>query len=142
MPYFIKSENNTDAALVGQNPGFHGTEGPIRVSTDPNPAPLLRIHQLALGEIGIQSIDINGASQVGTTIAQATAADGLRSGTANMYIDPIYERENVRSIQLINFLIDFMISSIYSSIFWSILSSHEYCSPVKRTELPPLALNI
>jgi choline dehydrogenase len=88
LPYFMRAENNTDPLLVAQNPGFHGTAGPVGVSTDPLPAPLLLVHQQALNSIGIRSMDINGANQLGTTIAQATARDGRRSSTANAYIDP------------------------------------------------------
>jgi hypothetical protein len=100
LPYFIKYENNTDPLLVAQNPGFHGTTGPFRVTTDPNPAPLHRIYGKSLNEWGIPTTDVNGPNQVGTMLGQATAAEGIRSGTAQVYIDPIFERKNVSSFHL------------------------------------------
>ena len=107
MPYFIKFENNSDQLIVGQNPGFHGTTGPFRVSTDPNPAPLLRIYEKSLNEWGIPTTDVNGPNQLGTMIGQAAAAEGIRSGTAQVYIDPIFERKNVSSSQLSKFIFKF-----------------------------------
>ena len=31
MPYFLKSENNTDPGVVAQNPAVHSTSGPLEV---------------------------------------------------------------------------------------------------------------
>ncbi|XP_054155736.1 L-sorbose 1-dehydrogenase-like [Oppia nitens] len=95
LPYFMKSENNSDRLVLANNPGFHGTQGPLRVSSDPRPAPLLALWTQTLNELGIQSLDINGANQLGTTVAQSTAADGLRSSTANAYIDPNPHSDNL-----------------------------------------------
>ena len=32
MPYFLRSENNTDPMVVAQNPTVHSTNGPLEVS--------------------------------------------------------------------------------------------------------------
>ncbi|CAG2171754.1 unnamed protein product [Oppiella nova] len=69
LPYFIKSENNSDYKLVGDNPGYHGTNGPIDISSDPSPHPILSLHNKALNEFGIQTIDVNGPEQLGTTMS-------------------------------------------------------------------------
>ena len=90
LPYFIKSENNSDINIVLQNPGFHGTRGPLQVSSDPNPQPILLVNQKVLNEFGFETIDVNGAKQLGTGIGQSTINpnNGFRSGTGNAYIDP------------------------------------------------------
>ena len=50
---------------------------------------MMIIHQRALNELGLQNTDINGPVQQGTTIAQATIDTlGVRSSTANAYLDP------------------------------------------------------
>ena len=47
------------------------------------------IHQRALNKLGIANTDINGPFQTGTMIAQATIdRRGVRSSTANAYLDP------------------------------------------------------
>ena len=49
----------------------------------------MKIHQRALNELGFQNTDINGPVQQGTMIGQATIdSRGVRSSTANSYLDP------------------------------------------------------
>lgn len=88
LPYWLKSENNTDPVVVAQNPGFHGTSGPLVVSSDPNPRPIITLHERAVNELGFKSIDINGATQRGTMIAQSNIDLGTRVSTANAYLLP------------------------------------------------------
>ena len=88
LPYFIKSENNSDLNIIRNNPGYHGREGPLGVTTDPNPQPILLLGMKAFNELGLETVDINGAKQLGTTINQSTIKNGLRSSTGNAYIDP------------------------------------------------------
>lgn len=89
LKYFVRSENNTDPQIVSNNPGYHGTTGPVTITTDPNPDPILTIHQKALNELGIPSTDINGRQQLGTMIAQSFIGNGIRSSTANEYLEPL-----------------------------------------------------
>ena len=88
LPFWLKSENNTDPLVVAQNPGFHGTTGPLVVSSDPQPRPIILLHERAVNEAGIRSIDINGATQVGTMIAQSNIDMGTRHSIANAYLLP------------------------------------------------------
>lgn len=88
LPYFVNSENNTDDSIVNGNPGFHGTAGPVTISSNPYPDPILLLYQKTLYDYGIPSTDINGRQQLGTAIAQSFIGNGLRSSTANAYLEP------------------------------------------------------
>ena len=88
LPYFRKYENNTDLEIVGQNPDFHGIEGPVTVTTLENPPPIYKILERGLSESGFEIIDLNGAKQRGTAINQSFVKKGLRASSGNAYIDP------------------------------------------------------
>ena len=89
LQYFIKAENNTDPHIVWNNPAYHGTRGPVAISSNPEPDPILLIHQRALNNFGIASTDINGPQQLGTMIAQSFIGNGIRSSTGNDYLEPM-----------------------------------------------------
>ena len=88
LPYFRKLENNSDAKLCAENPGFHGTDGPIGIQSDPNPQKLLQVFQKVFNQFGYPTTDLNGPKQFGTAFAQMAIKDGFRSGSGNAYIDP------------------------------------------------------
>ncbi|XP_054159001.1 L-sorbose 1-dehydrogenase-like [Oppia nitens] len=89
LPYFVKYENNTDPQIVADSPGYHGTQGPVQIKSWPSPEPIMLLHQKALNELGHKSTDINGPQQVGTSLMQTfQRLDGMRSSTANSYLDP------------------------------------------------------
>ncbi|XP_054155624.1 L-sorbose 1-dehydrogenase-like [Oppia nitens] len=87
LPYFMKYEKNLDP-LVASN-GFHGTTGPIEITSWSHPPPIIQLHQQAANELHIPSTDINGAQQFGTAVCQAFIdGKGRRSSASNAYIDP------------------------------------------------------
>ena len=88
LPYFIKSENNTDPHIVAQNARYHGTSGPIKISSPQYPGPIYDILLNYYNSIGFPTIDVNGATQLGTGFVQNYFSDGLRSSASNSYIDP------------------------------------------------------
>ncbi|CAG2181099.1 unnamed protein product, partial [Oppiella nova] len=89
LPYFMRFENNTDPRVVAESPGYHSTEGPVQIKSWHLPEPIIHHHQRALHELGHKDTDINGPQQVGTCIMQAfQRTDGMRSSTANSYLDP------------------------------------------------------
>lgn len=50
---------------------------------------MILLHQKALNEMGIATTDINGDTQAGTALAQATISkQGVRQSVANAYLDP------------------------------------------------------
>lgn len=87
LPFFMKYESNLDPHIVSN--GFHGTAGPIEVSSWPHPPPIIQIHQKTMNELGFANVDINGPQQLGTMIMQAMIdSKGRRSSASNAYIDP------------------------------------------------------
>ena len=90
LPFFNRWEGNRDPKIVSQSPGWHGTKGPIGVTSWATPDPIMILNQKAINvEAGIPNTDINGPNQVGTQIAQAFQdLNGVRSSAANSYIDP------------------------------------------------------
>jgi choline dehydrogenase len=87
LPYFMKYERNMDP-LVANN-GFHGTSGPVEITSWAYPPPMVQLHQRALNELNIPNTDMNGANQLGTQIMQAMIdSNGRRTSTSNAYIDP------------------------------------------------------
>ena len=90
LPYFIKFENNSDLKIVRENPGYHGTEGPVAISSDPKPQPILLVHRKAMNEFGFETIDINGPKQLGTAFLQhfVNKDTGRRSSSASGYLAP------------------------------------------------------
>lgn len=95
LPFFRKSENNTDYELVDKNPGFHGTDGPISVSSKKELPPVLKRYQHVLNELGLDTIDLNGKQQLGTALIQFTQKDDIRSSTANEYLLPNFKKSNL-----------------------------------------------
>lgn len=68
LPYFIRSENNTDEDIVRENSGYHGTEGPMVVSSAANPDPVILAYRDVANANGYPTVDLNGETQLGTGI--------------------------------------------------------------------------
>ena len=89
LPYFIMFENNTDPRIVEMSPGYHGTNGPVQISSPKNPSPTLFRLMSVFNSLGFPNVDMNGAQQLGTMLLQAFSSPyGLRSSSANAYVDP------------------------------------------------------
>ncbi|CAG2113327.1 unnamed protein product, partial [Medioppia subpectinata] len=96
LPYFMRFENNTDPKLVAEHPGYHSVDGPVQVRSWDRPEPIMRYHQKALHELGHKNTNINGPQQVGTCLMQTfQRMDGMRSSTANSYLDPNPHHRNL-----------------------------------------------
>jgi len=65
LPYFLRSENNTDPRVVRENAGYHATGGPLSVTSVRKPDPILVILQQIAQQSGIPVIDFNGPTQLG-----------------------------------------------------------------------------
>ncbi|XP_031767166.2 glucose dehydrogenase [FAD, quinone]-like [Galleria mellonella] len=90
LPYFKKAENNQD--IESHDLYYHSTTGPLNVEryqyVDVNTMMLVR----AFNEKGLPIKDLNGASNLGTDIAQSTSKDGRRFSVNTAYIRPIRHR--------------------------------------------------
>ncbi|CAG2106767.1 unnamed protein product, partial [Medioppia subpectinata] len=86
---FREWENNTDAVIVANNPGYHGTRGPIQISSAKDFSPLTYDMKNALNELGFKDTDINGPNQLGVMIPQSfITAQGFRAGMGTVFVDP------------------------------------------------------
>lgn len=91
LPYFIKTENNQTFY-----DRFHGTNGPLTVSSFPSGHPLVERYYAAAEEIGLPfNPDFNGAEQDGFGPMQATIGEGMRYSAAAAYLHPARSRPNL-----------------------------------------------
>jgi len=91
LPYFLKSEGNTAFA-----DRWHGTEGPLGVSSIAAPQPITRAFVMACQQYGIPyTHDFNGAAQAGAGYYQLNVVNGRRCSAARGYLDPARGRANL-----------------------------------------------
>ncbi|XP_075531979.1 glucose dehydrogenase [FAD, quinone]-like [Dermacentor variabilis] len=93
FPYFLKSEDNRDPAVL-QN-GHHNHGGPLTVST-PAYATLLGHAFIDAGlQLGYPNVDLNGPQQTGFAIPQGTIRRSARCSTGKAFVKPIRHRKNL-----------------------------------------------
>jgi choline dehydrogenase len=91
LPYFMKSEDNARGASE-----WHGAGGPLHVSDQRSPRPIDRALIDASVAAGIPyTPDYNGPEQDGVSMFQVTQRNGRRFSTADAYLDPVRDRENL-----------------------------------------------
>jgi choline dehydrogenase len=92
LPYFIHSEDNVRGASE-----YHGVGGPLRVSEQRSPRPLVRGLLAASEAAGIPLIaDYNGPEQDGASMFQVTQSNGARFSAADAYLRPAMSRPNLQ----------------------------------------------
>lgn len=91
--YFKKSEDNRNPFL-GRNP-YHGTGGYLTVQEAPWRTPLSVAFVKAGMEMGYENRDINGESQTGFMLTQATIRRGSRCSTSKAFLRPVRLRKNL-----------------------------------------------
>ncbi len=93
LPYFKKSE-----AFDGQGgvPAFHGTSGPLHVSSQRSPNPLAEAFIAAGRHLGLNRVDdINGPTHDGIGLTHVTQRDGRRWSAADAFLRPAMKRPNL-----------------------------------------------
>ncbi|HEY2771676.1 MAG TPA: GMC family oxidoreductase N-terminal domain-containing protein [Solirubrobacteraceae bacterium] len=91
LPYFRRSEDNERGADQ-----FHGAGGPLSVADSRSMHPLIDTMLEAAQAAGHEhNPDFNGARQEGVGRFQLTQRDGLRWSTADAFLRPALERENL-----------------------------------------------
>ncbi len=91
LPYFIKSESNS--VFSGH---WHGTEGPLGVSSLHHATPITLSFLQACQELGIPyNPDFNGEVQEGAGTYQVTTRNGRRCSAATGYLKPVLNRPNL-----------------------------------------------
>ena len=91
LPYFRRSEDNER----GED-AYHGVGGPMRISDSRSMHPLVDVMIEAATQAGHErNPDFNGGRQEGVGRFQFTQRDGLRWSTADGFLHPAAERENL-----------------------------------------------
>ena len=92
LPFFKRAERN-----LAFSDEFHGTEGPLVVSDQDPPSPLVVAVMDAYRQAGFpETADFNGASQEGFGRYQFTIRNGRRHSAARAYLAPARRRANLR----------------------------------------------
>lgn len=91
--YFKKSEDNRNPFLGGT--AYHGSGGYLTVQEAPWRTPLSLAFIKAGMELGYENRDINGESQTGFMLTQATIRRGSRCSTSKAFLRPVRLRKNL-----------------------------------------------
>lgn len=93
FPYFVKSESKIlDKRYQSE---YHGTRGPLTVSTPVDPLPTDILYFEGIKEAGLNFGDYNGDDQARFNYADFTIRNGTRCSTARAYLGPAYGRPNL-----------------------------------------------
>jgi choline dehydrogenase len=91
LPYFKRSEGR-----VAGSDDFHGSDGPLTVSTTNNHAPLIKAFLESCREAGHKpTSDFNGADQEGFGRYESTTRNGARCSAAVAFLKPAMDRPNL-----------------------------------------------
>jgi choline dehydrogenase len=94
LPYFKRSEDNDRGADE-----FHGTGGPLSVSDSRSMQPLIEVMLEAAVEAGYTHIpDLNVDRPEGVSRFQLTQRGGFRCSTADAYLNPALDRDNLQIV--------------------------------------------
>lgn len=98
LPFFLRSENQTDPAVLAANPSFHSTTGPVEVSTLPNRDPILNRWLDGVSRQGVPLTDFsNLVNQYGASVLQTTQSrtNWTRQTTASAFLEVNIARPNL-----------------------------------------------
>lgn len=93
FPYFVKSEGKILDKRYDID--YHGTRGPLTVSTPKNPLPTDILYFDAIKEAQLTVGDYNGKHQERFNYADFTIRNGTRCSAARSYLGPAYGRSNL-----------------------------------------------
>lgn len=99
LPYFKKSENNTNPDFVAYKNGtYHSDKGPLKIESH-KVTPLNYITGKAFRDSGVKIIPETNADQtLGYTQLQSTSYGGRRSSTSEAFLHPNKDRPNLKVI--------------------------------------------
>ncbi|CAG2119893.1 unnamed protein product, partial [Medioppia subpectinata] len=99
LPVFREWENNTDPRIVYNEPEYHGTHGPIQITTPNNAPTFFQNYYKAFNSLGYKETDINGPNQAGYALIQSFInTAGLKEGTGTVFIDPNPSPDNLHIV--------------------------------------------
>jgi len=92
LPYFLRSENNTEYA----GSPYHGHSGPMAVSSIRGPNPLNRVFADAMQSLQFRHCDdFNGPMPEGYGLRQGAIRDGRRESGVTAFLKPAAHRPNL-----------------------------------------------
>lgn len=97
LPYFKRAEHFEPAAddATGDS-RYHGTDGPLNVTTPESPRPLSETFIEAATETGLaRTEDFNAGQQTGAGYFHLTQKEGKRHSAADAYLKPVLDRANL-----------------------------------------------
>ncbi|XP_033213779.1 glucose dehydrogenase [FAD, quinone]-like [Belonocnema kinseyi] len=94
LPYFKKSEDNNNEDILIGNSKYHQDGGYLSVERFPYTTPDANIILRALDEIGLENMDINAESQLGSMNLQTTSRNGSRQSTNKAFLRPIRDKRS------------------------------------------------
>src|SRR3954469_20859804 len=90
-PYFLRAEDNERGASE-----HHATGGPLHVTDERSPRPVMKRWFAAAEFVGIPYVDdYNGPEQDGCSVVQVTQRNGRRFSAADAYLKPARSRANL-----------------------------------------------
>ncbi|MBN8292942.1 GMC family oxidoreductase N-terminal domain-containing protein [Rhodobacter sp. NTK016B] len=93
LPYFRKSEDNTDPSL---DDAHHGRGGPLSVSNLRDASPIDHDFLAAAGQMQLRGCaDFNAPEPEGMGLYQVTQKDGKRHSTGAAFLNPVRNRANL-----------------------------------------------
>ncbi|XP_053660917.1 glucose dehydrogenase [FAD, quinone]-like [Anopheles marshallii] len=135
LPYFRRSENNHDAAVVDDGT-FHGTGGYLSVSSTTGDSEKMEQLLAAVRESGYKHLeDFNGKDHVGFGRMQLNTINGTRCSPAKAFLVPAKHRPNLDVIKhaLVTKL-EFDVNQRISAVRF-ILTQHNTASGGHKNEL-------
>ncbi|XP_014292943.1 glucose dehydrogenase [FAD, quinone] [Halyomorpha halys] len=93
FPYFLRSEDNQDPAVVGSP--YHAQGGYQTVNRSNYLSPMTDVYFQAGEEMGYPLVDANGPTQLGFMLAEGVVRNGSRCSTAKAFLRPIRNRSNL-----------------------------------------------
>ncbi|XP_040355754.1 4-pyridoxate dehydrogenase [Ixodes scapularis] len=98
LPYFMRSEDNTDSTLTSN--GYHGVGGELTVSRAKYTTYVLDAFLKAGKELGYDAVDYNGPQQTGFSANQFTMRGNERWSTAKAFVLPVAGRKGRRNLHV------------------------------------------
>lgn len=101
LKYFKKSEGNKEEWITDEDEGkYHGTDGPLAVSSYRDSTPIKSVVYGAANELKYASIiDINANETLGFTTTFGTLENGKRASVAKAFLFPAKDRPNLTVIK-------------------------------------------
>ncbi|XP_071650817.1 glucose dehydrogenase [FAD, quinone]-like [Temnothorax longispinosus] len=94
LQYFKKLET-MDIPEIKSDNDYHGTNGPVHITSSSFHTPLAEAFLEAVKELGYPLVDYNGKNGIGFSYLQNTIKNGTRMSSNRAYLHPVYSRTNL-----------------------------------------------